>query len=174
MSTRGAEPLESRVEIALKIEFDGIAAFTYPLNKADVQRMLPLVGENIASRIAHIRFGCNQKTTQEGRTVQRGPQFDIRINFCVKSGVGLLLSRDPSYMKIITLCGGEIDPGNNQTVWTPAAAKRYAAFLLLHEIAHIVYCTINSGGEMTGKRTGANEEKWCDQFALRLLPRTAL
>jgi hypothetical protein len=158
----------------LKIEFDSAATYTHPLTKADVQRLLPLIGDHITARIAHIRFGCNQKTTQEGRTVQRGPRFDIRINFCVKSDVGLLLSQASSYLNIIKACGGKVNIENNSTSWTSASAKRYAAFLLLHEIGHIAYCETFAQGDMLGSRPGSNEEHWCDDYAQRLLPQVKL
>lgn len=155
----------------MKIEFDTALSYTHPLGKADVQRLRSLVPEGIAAKIAHVRFGCNQKTTQEGRTVQRGPQFDIRVNFCVKSNQGLLLSSKSDYTKILTRCGGRIDHPNNMVVWTPEGARLYAAFLLLHEIGHIAYSDAYAGGQFNGSRPANNEERWCDEYALTLLSR---
>lgn len=157
----------------MKIEYDTAEPYTHPLNKSDVKRLRALIGENIAARIAHIRFGCNQKTTQEGRTMQRGPQFDIRINFCVKSNQGLLLSTKSDYAKIVLRCGGKVDLRNNMILWTSSGAKLYTAFILLHEIGHIVYCETHAGGQFNGSRPANNEERWCDDFALNLLPRAA-
>lgn len=123
------------------------------------------------SKIARIRFGCNRKTMQEGRTTQRGPRFDIRINFCVKANQGLLLSDKSEYAKMVVRCGGRIDSRNNAVEWTAKGAKLYAAFLVLHEIAHIVYCEAFTEGKITGDRPAHNEERWCDDFAANLLPR---
>ncbi|MEQ1919623.1 MAG: hypothetical protein ABL955_10520 [Elusimicrobiota bacterium] len=155
----------------MKIEYDSAEAYTHPLSKTDVQLLRPLIVDSVMEKIAHIRFGCNQKTTQEGRTVQRGPKFDIRVNFCVKSNQGLLLSTKSDYTKIIIRCGGKLDLKNNVVTWTSAGAKLYAAFLLLHEIGHIVHCDTYSGGQFNGSRPANNEERWCDDFALNLLPR---
>lgn len=155
----------------MKIEFDSAGPYTYPLSKADVQRLRSLVAESVAAKIARIRFGCNQKTTQEGRTVQRGPRFDIRINFCVKSNQGLLLSTRSDYAKILARCGGKIDHRNNMVVWTTRGARLYAAFILLHEIGHVVYSESYAGGQFNGSRPANNEERWCDEYALSLLPR---
>lgn len=157
----------------MKIEYDTSGPYTHPLNKSDVKRLRALIDENVTARIAHIRFGCNQKTTQEGRTMQRGSQFDIRINFCVKFNQGLLLSAKSDYTKIVLRCGGKVDLRNNMIVWTSGGAKLYTAFILLHEIGHIVYCETYAGGYFHANRPATNEERWCDDFALNLLPRAA-
>lgn len=105
--------------------------------------------------------------------MQRGPQFDIRINFCVKSNQGLLLSVKSDYTKIVLRCGGKVDLRNNMISWTSSGAKLYAAFILLHEIGHIVYCKTYAGGDFHDNRPANNEERWCDEYALGLLPRAA-
>lgn len=105
--------------------------------------------------------------------MQRGPQFEIRINFCVKSNQGLLLSTKSDYAKILARCGGKIDRQNNMVVWTPSGARLYAAFLLLHEIGHVVFCESYAGGQFNGDRPANNEERWCDEYALSLLSRAS-
>jgi len=117
------------------------------------------------ARILAIRFGCNRRTTQEGRTIQRGARYEIRVNFCIKESSSPMLSSDVTYLGIIRDVGGVLDAERRLVRWPPLASKKYACFLLLHELGHIILCEERFGGRMVGHGS-RGEESQCDEFAL--------
>jgi len=150
--------------------------YKYPLSKKGLipLRESGIVPEGIWERIQCIRFGCNTKTTQEGRTVQRGKTFEVRVNFCLWNFQTRLLSKNKSYLGFIARFGGKINREAGTITWNVEAAKRYALFILLHEIGHVVYCEQFSNGVIKGQRGDRTEEQWCDNFALRGLKTLAV
>jgi hypothetical protein len=75
-----------------------------------------------------------------------------------------LLTGERSYLKTIRLFGGKIDEELGVIAWSPDGAKRYAFFLVLHEIAHVAYCEKFKEGKLEGHGS-PTEESWCDEFA---------
>jgi len=149
----------------MKIFYDNVSKeYKYPLSKNDVTYLRNIVEQDIWERIRHVRFGCNTKTTQEGRIVQKGRFYDIRINFCLNGSRTLILSEQKEYLNNISKFGGRIELSERFVYWKEDDAKRYGIFLLLHEIGHIKYCESRLGGKMQGKTTNA-EEQYCDNFA---------
>jgi hypothetical protein len=83
----------------MKIMYDNISSdYLYPLSKKDMGHIKGYFPTNTIEKIKVIRFGCNLNTTQEGRTVQRGNFYDIRINFCLRGLKSKLLSDQNDYI----------------------------------------------------------------------------
>jgi len=150
----------------MKIEFEKITEpYCYPISAADVKQILnEFVPAEILPKLVKMHFGCNQQTTQEARIVGRGSNFEVRINFCLKDGKTKLLSEKRDWCGIVELCGGSIDKPLQSVTWKPDAAKKYTAFLIAHEIAHIAYAEQNGQSGFSGK-SSASEEAWCESFA---------
>jgi hypothetical protein len=165
----GGPDTKKKTRKIMKIYYDTVSQdYTYPLSKEDVRFILNKTSVEIINKIKSIRFGCNQVTTQEGRTAQRGDRYDIRINFCLKNNTSYRLSDDKKYIEQIKSFGGIININSKHISWNISDAKIYGEFLLLHEIGHIAYPEniINNG--FTDK-SSKKEEKWCDTFAMEIL-----
>jgi hypothetical protein len=134
----------------------------------DLERLRTAVSSELLAAVCSIRFGCNTKTTQEGRMVQRGKRYEIRVNFCLKNNQSRLLSRARSYKHTILEFGGHIDEETALITWSLENAKRYAFYLLLHEIAHVAYCEKFNEGRLEDHGSPA-EESWCNEFATNAL-----
>jgi hypothetical protein len=155
-----------QVAIIMKILYDTVSGeYIYPFSKKDLGKIKSVVSSDILLKIRSIRFGCNIKTTQEGRTVQHGKVFDIRINFCLNKMRSLILSSDQSYIKQIHAFGGVVDSSTGTITWKLPDAKRYTLYLLLHEIGHIVFSEKYTENTLKG-RSSLSEEQWCDNYAV--------
>jgi len=153
----------------MKIIFDSVSKeYIFPLSRNDFRLIKEIIPSEIVRRIRSIRCGCNTKTTQEGRLVQHGAIFDIRINFCLRDAKSSLLSDRPEYVAQISKFGGKVDLSKKIVFWNLEAAKSYAYFILLHEIAHIIYSETYLDGRMSPKES-PSEEEWCDNFAISKL-----
>jgi hypothetical protein len=153
----------------MKIIFDKVSSeYLYPLSKEDIAQIKKVVSSEDIDRLRTIEFGCNMKTTQEGRTVQRGSFYDIRINFCLKNMTTLVLSEDKKYIDQIKSFAGYVDMKSRLITWKLDDAKRYALFLLLHEIGHVIYSEHQSQTRLCGPSSKA-EEKWCEHYAMQKL-----
>jgi hypothetical protein len=150
----------------MKIIYDQVSSdYLYPLSKDDIAQIKEVVPSEDFAKLRTIRFGCNTKTTQEGRTVFRGNFYDIRINFCLRNLSSLLLSDDKKYLDQIKSFAANVNQKTRLIKWKLADAKRYAFFLLLHEVGHIVYSEHHSQSEFSGPSSKA-EEQWCDSYAM--------
>jgi len=150
----------------MKILYDAVSSeYIYPLSKKDISRVKELILPELLEKIRKIRFGCNTRTTQEGKTTQYGNSYEIRINFCLNNSKTLLLSDNNKYKDQIKEFGGVIDNKARLITWGMKNARRYALFLILHEIGHIVYCDKYLKGNMDTKGSLA-EEQWCDNYAI--------
>jgi hypothetical protein len=156
-----------------RLRFDVVAkGDRHPLTRDDVQHLLSrLYAEvpEIEGLVSALRFGCNFRTTQEGRLAQRGGQYEIRINFCLREGTSRIVSDTDSWLKWVKMCGGRPSLKDKIVRWDEGPAKRYAAFLLFHELAHIVYALRNSSFELGRWRGSPEEERFCDQWAAQSL-----
>jgi len=154
----------------MKIEYDKlIGAYSYPISSADLKKVLTEhVPSEILAKLVRVHFGCNQDTTQEARVVcrsnVRGHSYEIRINFCLKDGKTKFLTEKRDWPKIVESFGGIIDKSAKTVSWTPIDARKYATFLIFHEIAHIEYAQRHGCGIINGK-TSASEESWCESYA---------
>jgi hypothetical protein len=155
----------------MKIEFEKITVtYRYPVSAADVKQILSeCIPSEILPILTKIHFGCNQQTTQEARVVYRGSSFEVRINFCPKGGKTKLLSEKRDWCSIVELCGGYIDKQLQTVKWNPEAAKKYTTFLIVHEVAHIVYAEQNGQSGFSSHKSSASEETWCESFAQNIL-----
>lgn len=155
----------------MKIKYDSVSKdYLYPLgDKKDINSFLKIVPDHIFERIIKIRFGCNWKTTQEARVVQRGKNFDIRINFCLKENRTPVLSNRDDWIKTVKKFGGIIDKERNEVVWSINSAKRYSLFLIMHEVGHIEYCVRNHNGRISDKKGSHLEDQWCESYALEAM-----
>jgi hypothetical protein len=104
--------------------------------------------------------------------VTRGKSYRIRVNFCPKSVEGRLESplvcRQKHYVKGVKRCGGEIDAAKRTILWDWESAKRYALYVLLHEIGHEAYAEKELPGSGVD-HPSANEEDWCDTYSAALM-----
>ena len=157
-----------------RIRFDVVTPeHRYPLSRRDALDALSHAwgGEpGLRDAIRSVRFGCNRDTTQEGRIVQNGSRFDIRINFCLTDGQSRQISTSPSWMRPVLACGGVLEPETGSVTWSEPAARSYAAFILFHELAHVVYLRRSGASAFEGKG-GSDEERFCDDWAVRMLRR---
>ena len=151
----------------MKITYDKVSnGYSYPLkDRKELVRLLGDIPGVILSRIKKIRFGCNWSTTQEARIVQRGQNFDIKINFSLKDKQSPLLSEKKNWINTIKKFGGKINKTNNTVLWDLESARKYSYYLIFHEIGHVAYCIQKHGGKMNGKKGSSSEEQWCDKFA---------
>lgn len=151
----------------MKIIYDKVSSeYLYPLSKEDIAKIKKIISAEDFSKIRTIVFGCNTKTTQEGRTVQRGRFYDIRINFCLKNFNTLILSDEKKYIDQIKSFTDSVDKKTRLITWRLDDAKRYALFLLLHEIGHVIYSEHYSPSKLKGPSSKA-EEQWCDHYAMQ-------
>ncbi len=155
----------------MKIEFDKVTRpYRYPLSAKDVKRILvECVPPEILPKLTRLHFGCNQETTQEARIAGRGNKFDVRINFCPKDGKPKLLTKKRVWCHLIEHVGGSIDKKGQFVLWTDEAAKKYAAFLIVHEVAHIVYAHEHGFAKLNGPKSSSAEESWCDAYAKSII-----
>ncbi len=155
----------------MKIEFDNIVPpYFFPLSATDVKQIFAeCVPREILPKLAKVHFGCNQQTTQEARIVGRGSKFDVRINFCPKDGKTKLLTEKREWRNLGEYYGGIIDKKGQFVLWTREAAKKYATFLILHEVAHIVYAQRHGFAKLNRPKSSPTEESWRDAFAESLL-----
>jgi hypothetical protein len=159
----------------VKIGYDKLAPpRVHPLSKGAVRALLAGLPPEAREAVEHlraIRFGWNQRTTQEGQVAQREDDaFEIRINFTVANGESRLIRDDPPWLKAVRRCGGTPDLRTGIVTWPDGAAARYTAFVLLHELAHIVYALRHHGGVIEGEHSPGAEELWCDAWALAHTP----
>ncbi len=141
---------------------------TYPIDAREVKSALQsFAPKEILGAISKIRFGCNQTTTQEARIVGRGPTYEIRINFFLCGSKTRLLSQTKKWLKPVETCGGDVIKGASEVYWSANAARRYAIFLLFHEVGHAVYARERGLGMLHSSVTSAEEERWCDSFGLQ-------
>lgn len=161
----------------MKISYDKIGpGHLYPLSQADVERIRDVLPADIVNAITEVRFAYNGKTTQEGRMVKRGRLYEIRVNFCLMDTGGCLQSRmlcdKKRYVGEVTRYGGQPDPRTKVIRWDLEHAKRYAYYVLLHEIGHVVYLERYVGSRPVGK-AHSKEETWCDGFSAALVRQLA-
>ena len=150
----------------MKVIYNQVSSeYLYPLSKGDISQIKKVVASEDLDKLRTVEFGCNTKTTQEGRTVQRGRFYYIRINFCLKKLSTLILSEDKKYLDQIKNFGGCVDQKSNLITWRLSDAKRYGLFLLLHEIGHVIYSEYHSQSKLKGPPSKA-EEQWCDRYAM--------
>ena len=99
----------------MKILYDQVSKdYQYPISKKDLDgvRKNNVIRHEVWEKVAQIRFGCNTKTTQEGRTVQKGNLYEIRINFILRNFKTLLLSDSKPYLNLIKNFGGVLEKGS--------------------------------------------------------------
>jgi len=153
----------------MKILYDTVTKeYLYPLSKKDIVELKKYIPSEIIEKIKCIRFGCNTKTTQEGRTVKRGRFYDIRINFCLKNLQSLMLSDRKDYIEEIKEFCGKVDIETRMITWSLPYAKRYASYIFLHEIGHITYCEKYFEGQLN-KKNSTKEELWCNNYSKQLI-----
>jgi hypothetical protein len=157
----------------MKISYDKVGpGHLYPLSKADVERISDAIPAEVVNVIREIRLAYNRKTTQEGKVVKRGRLYDIRVNFCLTDVGGCLQSRMLSdkkrYIDEMRRYGGKPDPSAGVVHWDLEHARRYACYVLLHEIGHVVYLERYAHGRPVGK-AHSKEETWCDAFSAALV-----
>ena len=155
----------------MRITYDKVTSeYIYPLgSKSDFDYLKNVIQKHLLVKIRLIRFGCNWKTTQEARFVQRGECFDIRINFCLKNCRSPILSDKKDWINTIEKFGGVLDIFGNSVEWSLANSKRYSMFLFFHEVGHIDYCIKHFGGKITNKKGSTSEERWCEHYALKAM-----
>lgn len=159
----------------MRIVYDSVGSdYVYPLTKVDVARVRDHVPSEIWEAIQYIRFGFSGKSTHAGRTFRRGTSTRIRVNFCVKKvGTDLqspIVCTDGRYLEGVRRCGGRPDLNTGTITWDAASAKRYALYVLLHEIGHVIYAERGLAGSQSARST-AREEDWCDGYSARLIAR---
>jgi hypothetical protein len=157
-----------------RIRFDVVTPeHRYPLPRRDALHALSCACEvepGLREAIRGVRFGCSLDTTQEGRIAQRGSRFDVRINFCLENGRSRQISTKPSWTRPVLACGGVLERETGYVTWSEAAARQYAAFILFHELAHVVYLRRSGASGFEG-RGSQEEERFCDDWAVRMLGR---
>lgn len=157
----------------MKIVYDSVSSeYVYPLTKADVARIRDHVPPEIWELIQYIRFGFSGNSTHTGRMRRHGSSYRIRVNFCLKKVNGQFQSplacETKNFVGNVRKYGGRPDPSTRTILWDFESARRYAMYVLLHEIGHVVYAESNFPGS-TSRRQISQEEQWCDKYSERLL-----
>jgi hypothetical protein len=158
----------------MRIRFDVVTPeHRYPLPRKEALHALSCAYEvepGLRDAIRSVRFGCNRTTAQEGRITSRGPRFDVRVNFCLEDGRSRQISTRPNWTRPVLACGGVLEPETGYVTWSEPAARQYAAFILFHELAHVLYLRRSGASALEGKG-GSDEERFCDDWAVRMLGR---
>lgn len=151
----------------MKIQFDRASSnITYPVDLSTIKRVIrDYVPAIVSERVAKIRIGCNRSTTQEARIVGRGTTYEIRINFCLINGRSRQLSEKLEWVRLVESFGGVLDKAAAEVEWPGASARRYAIFLLLHEIGHAVYAADRGVEYLQDLPFSRVQEEWCDRYA---------
>lgn len=151
----------------MKISFDKLASGReFALSRSDAKRFLEqVVPPEVLARIVKVHFGCNRATTQEAQIVARGSTYEIRVNFWLENGVSRVLSPAPEWTEGIRAAGGIISSDPKQVEWPDDTARRYAAFLLAHEVAHPIYAAERGIGSLSHSKRYSEEDRWCDEWA---------
>ena len=157
----------------MKIVYDSVSSeHVYPLTKADVARVRDHVPSEIWEAIHYIRFGCSGNSTHTGRMRRRGSSYRIRVNFCLKTVDGQFQSplacETKGFLENVKRHGGRPDLSTRIITWDFESARRYAMYVLLHEIGHVVYAESNLPGSMSHRQI-SREEQWCDSYSTRLV-----
>jgi hypothetical protein len=159
----------------MRIEFDRITSeYAYPLSRAETKRVLDAVfaeHAELRKAVVGIRFGCNQRTTQEATVVVRRGGFDVRVNFCLRDGRTRITNDEREWAVWVKRLGGRISDDGTSVQWTKSTAARYAVFLLCHELAHIVYKNRHGGLNWADVGGSRMEEQFCDEWALAAVAR---
>jgi len=165
----------------MKILYDGVSSeYRFPLSKGDIGKVRNYIPSEIWNAIRYTRFGFSAKSSRAGRTVKRGRFYSIRVNFCLKQVKGNLespiLFDDKRYIENLKKYGGKPNLTTSTVDWQIQDAKRYAFYILLHEIGHIVYAEEGlPGGTSRGWRRGCpKEEEWCDNYSAQLMHKMGL
>jgi hypothetical protein len=164
----------------MRVSYDKVGSrYIYPLCEREVRVIMNHVPPIALDLITWIRFGCNLRTTQEGRVVKRGKFYEIKVNFCLWDREGDMQSRllsagRKSYLEQVRRYGGIPDAEMKAIKWDLANAKRYASFVLLHEVGHVIHGEKYLHGQMGRKRSSRREENWCDDFSAQLVRRIPL
>ena len=165
----------------MKILYDSVNSdYGFPLTKKDVGKLKSYIPPDIWRAVLYIRFGLSAKTSRIGRMVKRGRHYSIRVNFCLNKVKGHLQSPlafdEKRYIENIRNCGGKPNLTTRTIDWSLEDAKRYAYYILLHEIGHIIYTEKGLPGAVSsGYRRGfPKEEEWCDNYSMRLIKRMQL
>lgn len=155
------------------VTFDRVqGGYEYPLSRTQVRDLITKAESlypKLTGLVRAVRCGCNWSTGQEGRIVRGGGEFTVRLNFCVRDGSSPVLSVRESWLRPVRFCGGEPDLSSRQVRWSKADAARYASFILLHEIAHIVYMLKHDERKFAGAKGSPSEEAFCNAWAKRAL-----
>jgi len=153
----------------MKVIFDRLPpGHVFPLSKKQIVMAIDdaCAQEAVARNdIRMVRWGCNERTTQEASIIQRGDQYDIRVNLTILDGCTRVVAVLPRWLGQIKTFGGEIDFAANRVKWRPGGVHRYARFLLYHEIAHIVFNRRLGRRGMVVTRNSYVEERFCDEWA---------
>jgi len=163
----------------MKILYDNVSSeYRYPLSKRDVGRVRSHIPSEIWDAILYIRFGFSAKTDRAARMVERGRFYRIRINFCLKQVEGhlqsLMLFDDKRYIENVKRYGGRPNLSTRTIDWDLKDAKRYAYYLLLHEIGHVVHFEKHLLDGISGRQNAPKEEEWCDNYSAQLIEKMGL
>ncbi len=165
----------------MKIFYDSVSPkYHFPLTKKDVGRLKSHIPSDIWNAIPHIRFGFSAKTSRVGRMVKRGKHYSIRANFCLKEVKGHLQSPlvfdDKRYIENVKSCGGRPNLTTRTIDWHFEDAKRYALYILLHEIGHVIYTQKGLPGAISGgyRKGFPKEEEWCDNYSTQVISKMQL
>jgi hypothetical protein len=165
----------------MKILHDSVSSeYRFPLSKRDIGKIKGYIPSDIWNAILYMRFGLSKKTSRAGRMVKRGRFYSIRMNFCLKQIQGNLQSHilfdDKRYIENIKRYGGKPNLKTRTIGWNLQDAKRYALYILLHEIGHAVYTERDLPGSISGgyRKGFPEEEEWCDNYSAQLVSRIQL
>lgn len=142
----------------------------HALSRRDIERLHEVVPEDILRRIIELHVYYNTRTAVRGLIAFRRKGIIIRINFWTWRRRTRIDSHWPEELPFIRSLGGSIDRENGVVVWTGDSARRFALFILLHEISHLLF---KLSHPHAGAMQGGNryEEAWCDEKAKELLQR---
>ena len=138
---------------------------SYPLTRDEIRSVVTMLADDVAIAIVEIRYICSMHGYQLGRVVSRASGATITINFCTSGGVSQLLSRRRRYLDEIHACGGVVNLESGDVLWPSDSAKKYAVYVLAHEIGHLAYAKKYGNNRLDGRHKGGGEEKWCDAYA---------
>jgi len=162
----------------MKVLYDTVSSdYTHLLSKADVGRIKDYVAPEVWRAIDYIRFGFSAKSNRAGRMVTHGRRYSIRVNFCPRRAQeGLespIVCNDRPYLQNVRRYGGKLDLASNTIKWDMKNARRYAFYVLLHEIGHVDYAEKDLPGANC-RHSDPREEDWCDNYSAQLMRKMGL
>lgn len=140
----------------------------HALDREDVRRLGEVLPADIIRRIKLIQVYYNGRSKRQGQVSFIGSRIIVRINFSPKDGRSSLKHLPAKDLRFIEQLGATLNRDSCHVVWRGESARRYALFILLHELSHALFKDVFPLAA-ENQHGSCFEESWCDAKAMELL-----